>query len=171
MSMSARVTIDQSDPDEIWIELRQNGAEVTRFCVFVFVVLGALYGLIPGARSTPGWLLALLGIAIGWSIIALMSREEYIVDGAEGTITVRITSPLGNRREQFRAGEVAAVRLAIGGPDDDRRLVELVAPNGKLRLRVPRRLTTLSAGDQGEIGRTLADTLGVPLRGARMADA
>lgn len=136
-----------------------------RFGVFVLVILAALYVLIPEARTAPGWLVALLALTSGWSVVALAAREVYLFDEAAGTIDVLRSSLLSRPRQRLGAADVAAVRIVTGGPDNDRLLVELVAAAGKLRLRMPRRLTTLSAAGQSEIGRLIAEQLGVPLRG------
>src|SRR5262249_37301856 len=118
----------------------------------------------PAARSSPGWLLALLALGAVWSTIALSAREIYAIDRTAGAIIAERSSLLGARRQMLESSEVAAVRLALGGPDDNRRLVELVDRDGRLRLRLPGRITTLSERDQSEVGRAIAGYLGVPCR-------
>lgn len=163
--MSARVTIDDSVDESVWIELRQNGAEVVRFAAFAAILLAALYQLVPGARTAPGLLLALFGVAAGWSAVALAGREVYTVDTERGTIAMMVSSVLGRRSQNVPVEEVSAVQLSIGGPDDNRLLVDLVAKDGTARLRLPRCLTALTERDQAEIGRLLAERLDVPLHG------
>ena len=68
--MSARVAIDDS-ADVLWVELKQNAGEVIRFAAFVLIVLAGVYSLTPAARNAPGALLAVIGVAVGWSIVAL----------------------------------------------------------------------------------------------------
>jgi hypothetical protein len=161
--MSANVTID-SRPNRLRIELRQTLGEVVRLGLFVAVLVVAVYALTPAARSSPGWLLALLALAAVWSTIALSAREIYTLDRTAGAIIAERSSLLGARRQTLESSEVAAVHLAMGGPDDNRRLVELVDREGRLRLRLPGRITTLSERDQSEIGRAIAACLGVPCR-------
>lgn len=163
--MSARVTIDESVDESLWIELRQNGAEVVRFAAFTVIVLAALYQLVPGARTASGFLLALLGLAAGWSAVALAGREVYTIDTERGTIAMMVSSVLGRRSQNVPVEEVSAVQLSIGGPDDNRLLVDLIGKDGTARLRLPRCLTTLTERDQAEIGRLLAERLDVPLHG------
>ena len=168
--MSARVTIDASVDASVWIELRQNGAEVVRFAACAAIILAALYQLVPGARTAPGLLLALVGVAAGWSAVALAGREVYTIDTERGTIAMTATSVLGRRSQIVRIDEVSAVQLSIGGPDDDTRLmVDLLAADGSPRLRLPRCLTTLTERDQAEIGCLLAARLDVPLHGMHRA--
>jgi len=164
--MSARVIIDES-ADVLWVELTQNAAEAIRFAAFVLMIVAAFYDLTPGAREAPGVLFAIFGIAAGWSIIALSGREVYVVDTSNGLIDVTASSPLGRYRKRIGVEDVGSVRLVTGGPDNDRLLVELVAPNGDPRVRLPRRLTTLSARDQLEVARVFAERLEVPLRGTQ----
>ena len=165
--MSARVTIDESADESVWIELRQNGAEVVRFAAFAAIVLAGLYQLAPGARTAPGMLLALLGVAAGWCAVALAGREVYTIDTERGTIAITVSSVLGRRSQTVPVDEVSAVQLSVGGPDDNRLLVDLIAEDGTARLRLPRCLTTLTECDQAEIGRLLAERLDVPLHGMR----
>ena len=164
--MSAQVTIHDSIPGELRVELRQAGGEVVTFLIFVIVILVALYVLVPAAREAPGLLLALLGITTGWSVVAISAREIYGFSDETGTIDVLVSSLLGDRRRRIAAREVTAVRVTTGGPDDNRRLVELLVEGGKQRLRLPARLTTLTDDDQLEIARVIATQLRVPLRGA-----
>ncbi len=162
--MSARLTIDESAEESVWIELRQNGAEVVRFAAFTVISLAALYQLVPGARTAPGLLLALLGVAAGWSAVALAGREVYTIDTERGTIAMVVSSVLGRRSQSIPIDEVSAVQLSVGGPDDNRLLINLVAADGTTRLRLPRCLTTLGEREQVELGRLFAEQLDVPLR-------
>ena len=109
--------------------------------------------------------MALLGVAAGWSAVALAGREVYTIDTERGTIAMEVSSVLGRRSQSIPVDEVTAVQLSIGGPDDNRLLVDLVAEDGTTRLRLPRCLTTLSERDQVELGRLFAERLDVPLRG------
>ena len=159
--MGARVTIDDSFDDGLWIELRQNGFAVPRVALVVLVMLAALYQLILGARAVPGLLLALVGVASGWLSVAVTAREVYAVSPAGGLITVLISSPTGRHRARIAACDVAGVELVI---HDGRRFIDLIADDGRPCLRLPGRLTILVARDQVAIGRALARRLDVPLR-------
>jgi hypothetical protein len=163
--MSARVTIDESVAESVWIELRENGAEVVRFAAFAAIMLAALYRLVPGARTAPAVWLALVGVAAGWSAVALAGREVYTIDTGRGTIAMTASSVLGWWSQGIPVDEVSAVRLSVGGPDDNRRMIDLLAADGTTRIRLPRCLTTLSEHDQAEIGRLFAERLDVPLHG------
>jgi hypothetical protein len=162
--MSANVSIDTATEDRLRIELRQNVGEVAQFGTFVMVVIGAVYALMAAVRSSPGWLLGVLALAVVWSVIALTAREVYMIDGVAGTIDATRSSLLGQRHQALATSRVAAVRLCIGGTDDNRRLVELVDGAGVTLVRLPRRLTTLSDATQSELGHAIASCLGVPLR-------
>jgi hypothetical protein len=93
----------------------------------------------------------------------LMEGDTYITE--RGTIAMMVSSVLGRRSQNVPVEEVSAVHLSIGGPDDNRLLVDLIGKDGTARLRLPRCLTTLTERDQAEIGRLLAERLDVPLHG------
>jgi hypothetical protein len=163
--MSARVTIDRVTPDQARITVREGSGGVVTFVLFVTGIAVVLSWLIPAARTSPGPLLLLVTIALAWSGIALSAREVYVVDRGTRTVAARYSWLFGHREDRLTAGEIAAVRLGIGGPDDDRRLVELLGATGKVRLRLPRRVNTLTPMDQKTVGRLLAEYLSVPLQG------
>jgi len=162
-SFSAQVTIDRLTPAQVRIAMREGGGGVVGFVVFVLLVATALYALMPQARAQPAPLVGFLAVALGWASIGWRAREEYIVDQTERSLTARHVWLVGQREEQVRAHEISAVRLARRGPDD-RFVVELLATQGQVRLRLPRRINTLSARDQSRIGRLMAEHLGLPLQ-------
>ena len=162
--VSARVTIDGASDDRVRIELRQSAGEVTQFVAFVLIVLGALYTSLPKAREAPALLLALLGIAVGWVTVAMTGRELYTIDESTGTIDALISATVWRHRQQIPIRHVVAVRMATGGPDDNRLLVEVVDADGSVRLRLPHRISTLDERDQAEIARLIAARLDLPLR-------
>jgi hypothetical protein len=82
------------------------------------------------------------------------------------SLTARHVWLLGRGEVTVSAQKVSLVRLALGGVDDDRRLVELLGPHREVRLRLPRRINTLTADDQRSIGRLVAEHLGLPLQAA-----
>jgi hypothetical protein len=163
--MSARVTIDRVTPDQAWITVREGVGGIATFVLFVTGIAVVLYWLIPAARTSPGPLLVLVTIALAWAGVALSAKEECIVDRGTRTVAARYTWLFGHREDRLTAGEIGAVRLGIGGPDDDRRLVELLGTSGKVRLRLPRRVNTFTATDQKTVGRLLAEYLSVPVQG------
>jgi hypothetical protein len=161
-SFTAQVTIDRLTPAQVRIALREGGGGVVSFMVFVVVVATALYALMPQARAQPAPLVGFLAVALGWAGIGWRAREEYNVDQTTRSLTARHVWLVGQREEQVCAHEISAVRLARRGPDD-RFVVELLATNRQVRLRLPRRINTLTARDQSRIGRLVAEHLGVPL--------
>jgi hypothetical protein len=161
--MSARVSVDIDELGQIRIALRQSGSEVLLFGLFVVGVVIAVYALMAQARTSAQWLFVLLGLGATWSVIAMTAREDYAIDGRLGVVDATRSSVLGRARRELSTGEVAAVRLAITGPDDNRRLIELVNSDGGAQLSIPWRLTTLSPTDQWEVGQLIAHGLGVPL--------
>jgi hypothetical protein len=161
--MSALVTLDRSTAGQIRIVLRESKGGGVGFLVFVGIVAVGLYLLMPAARNAPGPLVGLLAVAVGWAGFAMSAREEYIVDRDSRTVRARYWSLLGLREDQVKGEEIAAVRLGIGGPDDDRLLVELLEARGKVRLRLPRRVNTFSSSDQKTVGRLLAESLSLPV--------
>ena len=163
--MGARVTIDHPGRGVLRIELRQDAGEAIRFAAFVVIVAGALYALTPAVRAAPGWLVALTFLAATWAAIALTAREEYTIDTLAESIVATRVSAIGSRQQSIGTQEVAAVRITIGGPDDNRRLVELLGSDGAPRLRLPGRMTTLSEADQTAVGEAIAEHLGVRCRG------
>jgi hypothetical protein len=162
-SMSTHVMMDMPDTERLRIELRRSAGEVVRFGLFVLVVVSALYLLMPAARTEPGPLLAVLVAAGAWSAVALSASELYEIDREAATIEATRSSVLGRRRLSLTTREVAAVRLRIGGTDDNRRLVELISDTGVVRVTLPWRLTTLTVSAQQELGHTIASHLEVPL--------
>ena len=161
--MGARVTIDQPAPHQIQLVLRQDSAEVARFMLFVLVITGALLLLVPQARSSPVPLLGLVGAAVGWCVVAGSAREVYLFDRAARAVRVQLVSLLGRSEELLSVEEVITVQQGVRGPDDNRLVLELVTRRGEVRLRLPRRLTTLGAAEQDSVGRLIAGHLGVPL--------
>jgi hypothetical protein len=140
------------------------------FVVFVAGVAAALYVLMPAARARPAPLVGVVTLALGWAGVARRAREEYLVDQPARTLTARrvgllgLLGLLGRREEQMGTHEISAVRLDRRGPDNDRLVVELVGIDRRVRLRLPRRVNTLTAHDQSTIARLLAEQLGVPLQ-------
>lgn len=162
--MSTRVTVDMRESHSLRIELRQNAGAVIVFGLFVLAVVSALYALMPAARSEPGWLLAIVAVAGAWSAVALSASEQYEIDSDTGAIRATRSSVRGRRHLSLTTRDVAAVRLRIGGPDDNRRLVELVSDTGAVRVSIPWRLTSLTASAQQELGHAIASRLEVPVR-------
>ena len=162
--MSTRVTVDMREGNALRIELRQGAREVIMFGLLVLGVVSAVYALMPAARSQPGWLLAILAAAGAWAAVALSAAEVYEIDGEARAISATRSSLLRRRRLSLTTRDVAAVRLRIGGPDDNRRLVELVSNTGVVRASIPWRLTTLTASAQQELGHAIASRLEVPVR-------
>lgn len=162
--MSAKATIARLAPGQVRIVLRESGAGVASFVGFVVAVAAAVYALTPAARAQPAPLGAVVAIALVWAGIARAAREEYLVDRTTRSLIARHVWLFGRGEEHVTEREVAMVRLASGGPDDDRRLVELVGPDQAVRLRVPRRVNTLTENDQQAIGQLLAEHLAVPLQ-------
>jgi hypothetical protein len=164
--LSAEATIDHPSPGRVRIALREGGGGVAGFLGLVGAIVAALYVLMPAARAHPaplGWLVA---VAVGWAGIALTAREEYLVDQATRSLTARYVWLLGRGEVSVSGLEIALVRMALSGPDDDRRVVELLGPDQEVRLRLPRRANTLSVSDQRSVGRLVAEHLGVPLQAA-----
>ena len=162
--MNAEATIDRSAPGQVRIVLREGTAGVATFAGFVVAIAAAIYLVMPAARAQPGTLGGIVGAALAWAAVAGGAREEYLVSQGTG-LTARQVWLFGRREDQVSAEEVTAVRLARAGPDDDRRVVELVGLRKEMRLRVPRRFNTLSVTDQRAIGQLLAEHFGVPLQG------
>jgi hypothetical protein len=162
-SFSAQVTVDRLTPAQVRIAMREGGGGVVSFIIFVVVVATALYALMPQARARPAPLVGFLAVALGWAGIGWRAREEYIVDQTARSLTARHVWLLGQREEHVSAHEISAVRLARRGPDD-RFVVELLANHRQVRLRLPRRINTLTARDQSRIGELVAQHLGVPLQ-------
>jgi hypothetical protein len=162
--VSAQATIAHLTSSQVRIALREGATGIATFVGFVVAVAAAIYGLMPTARVHPAPLFGVVGVALVWAGIAWSAREEYLVDQATRSLTAWHVSLLGRRELKVSAQEVALVRLALGGPDNDRRLVELVGTRREVRLRIPRRVNTLSASDQKSIGRLVAEHLGVPLQ-------
>jgi hypothetical protein len=165
-SLSAEATIDRHTPGQVRIALREGGAGIARFVGFVVAVAAALYVLMPAARAHPAPLVYVVAVVLLWAGIARSAREEYIVDQTTRSLTARHVWLLGRREMKVSAQEVSLVRQVIGGPDDDRRLVELLGTHREVRLRLPRRVNTLMASDQRIIGRLVAEHLDVPLEAA-----
>ena len=92
------------------------------------------------------------------------AREVYLFDRAARAVRVQRVSLLGRSEELLSVEEVITVQQAVRGPDDNRLVLELVTRRGEVRLRLPRRLTTLGAAEQDSVGRLIAGHLGVPLR-------
>jgi hypothetical protein len=65
--------------------LRQDWAELTRFLLFILVVAGAIFLLMPEARSQPAPLLILVGAAVAWCVVAGTAEERYLFDRLTGT--------------------------------------------------------------------------------------
>jgi hypothetical protein len=164
--MSASITIDHPAPHQLRLVLRQGSGEVTRFLFFVLLIAGALLLLVPQARTTPAPLLGLVGVAIAWCAVSSSAHESYLFDPTARTAHVQRSSALWRSNELVSLEAVRAVQLAVRGPDDNRRVVELVTHDGRVQLRLPRRLNTLSASDHADVGRLIADHLDVSFRRA-----
>jgi hypothetical protein len=162
--LAAEVTIERLAPGRVRIAVREGLAGIVQFVVFVALIAVALYALMPEARARPAPLLGLVIVALGWAGIARRAREEYVVDESARSVTARRMGLLEPGEDQVNAPEISAVRLARSGVDDDRLVVELLGPHRQVRLRLPRRVTTLTARDQSDIGRLVAEHLGVPLQ-------
>ena len=130
--MSAGVAIDQPTPHQIQLLLRQDSAEVTRFMLFILVIVVAFFLLMPQARSSSMPLLGLVGAAVGWCAVASSAREIYLFDRAARTVCVQRISLLGRFEEFFSVEEVVAVQQAVRGPDDNRLVLELVTEFGEV---------------------------------------
>ena len=161
--MSAETTIAHAAPGHVRIDVREGGPGVIGYLGFVIIIAAAIYALMPAARANPLPLLLALAIAVAWALIARTAREEYLLDGTTRSLTARYVWLLGRREKQVNGSDVTSVRLVRGGPDDDRLLVELMGPGREVRLRMPKRVNTLSESDQEAVGRLVAEHLGVPL--------
>jgi hypothetical protein len=164
VSVSAEATIEHLPAGQVRIALREDGAGVATFVGFVVTIAASVYLLMPPARAQPVPLLGMVAVAVVWAVVARRAREEYLLDQAKRVVTARHRWLFGQGENQVGAQQVAIVLLTLGGPDNDRRLVELLGPGRELRLRVPRRVNTLTPSDQRAIGQLLAEYLGVPLR-------
>jgi hypothetical protein len=162
--LSAEVTIDRLATGQVRIAMREGWGGIAWFVLFVVCVAVALFALMPQARAQPGWLIGVVAAALAWAGIARHGREEYLVDRQTRSVTARRSGLLDRREDQVSGQEISAVRLARSGPDDDRLVVELLANQRVVRLRLPRRINTLTASDQASIGRLLAEHLDVPLQ-------
>ncbi len=162
MHMGVRISIDQPMPHQIQLQLRQDSGELVRFVVFVLAVIVALLLLMPQARTSPAPYAGVLAVALGWCLVAATAREAYLFDRMAETVSVQRSSLLWTSGKLLSVTDVAAVQEALSGPDNNRLVLELVTDRGKVLLRLPRRLTTLDRTDRSEVGRLLADHLGVP---------
>src|SRR5687768_4717893 len=97
--MGAQISIEQPAPHQIQLVLRQDSGEVARFMVFVLVIAGALFLVMPQARSEPALLLGLVGVAVAWCVVAASARELYLFDRSARTVRVRRVSLLGRSDE------------------------------------------------------------------------
>ena len=161
--MSARVSVDRTTPGQVRITLREGPGGIVDFAAFVFVVAIGLYALMPNARAEPAPLLLFLAATLGWAGLAWRASEEYVVDETTRTLVANRVG-LFYPGKHLGADEVTAVRLARREPDD-RDVVELLGNRGKVVLRIPRRIGTLSAVDQVGIGEMVASHLGLELKG------
>ena len=162
--MSAEATIDRLTLGQVRIALRECGAGTASFVGFLVAVAAAIYVLMPAARAHPRPLVYVVAVAFGRAGIARSAREEYIVDQTTRSLTARHVWLFGRQEVKVSAQDVSLVRLALGGPDNDRRWVELLGTRREVRLRLPRRVNTLTASDQRSIGQLVAEHLGVPLQ-------
>jgi len=162
--MSTRVATDRPRKTQLRVVLRQGRGEVATFIFVVFAIIGALLLFVPQANHVSTPLLALVGVAVAWCVLALSATESYLFDSEARTVTVQRAWLLGNSRLVLAIPSVVAVRPVVGGVDDDRRLLELVAHTDEVRLQLPRRFNTLGASEQENLGRQIADHLGIPLR-------
>ena len=160
---SAQVTIDRLTPAQVRIVMREGSGGIVGFVVFVAVLATALYALMPQVRAQPVPLFGFLAVAFGWAGIGWRAREEYILDQSTRSLTARRRGLLGQREERVYVHEISAVRLARRGPDE-RHVVELLGSSRQVRLRLPRRINTLSVGDQAGIGRLVAEQLDLPMQ-------
>jgi hypothetical protein len=162
--VSAETSIAHDAPGHVRIVVREGGPGVEGYLGFVIIIAAAIYALMPAARANPLPLLLVLAIALAWAVIARTAREVYLLDGTARSLTASYESLFGRREKQVSGSDVTSVRLARGGPNDDRLLVELMGRGREVRLRLPKRVNTLSASDQQEVGRLVAEHLGVPLQ-------
>ncbi|HYW58834.1 MAG TPA: hypothetical protein VE934_17925 [Polaromonas sp.] len=162
--MTATVRADRLHPRQLQLELRQSGRELAVFLLVVLIIVGAVFLLVPQARQMPVVLLGAVGVAFGWCAYAMTCREHYTFDQQTNAVSVKRMSVLGGSSTALDLAGVCAVQQSWSGVDEDRRVVELVTTSGATKLRIPRRLTTLSAQEQDLVGRAIAGHLGVPLR-------
>jgi len=163
LASTAQVTIDRLTLGQVRIAMREGGGGVLSFVVFVLLLAAASYALIPEARAQPVYLVGFLAVALGWAAVGWRGGEEYILDQSARSLTARRFGLLGGREDEVGGHEISAVRLARRGPDD-RFVVELLGTHRQVRLRLPRRINTLTPHDQSRIGRLMAEHLGVPLQ-------
>lgn len=162
MRNAARVTIERLAPTRLRIAMRESGPAILIFAGFVVVAVAAAFTLMPEARAEPAPLVGILAVALGWALFAWSSQEEYVVDHTTRSLTV---FPVLRKPRELRVPEISSARVARTGYDDDRLVVELVGSNGKVLLRLPRLINTLTTSDQLHLGLLLADHLGIPLQG------
>jgi hypothetical protein len=163
--VSADVSIARPAAGQLRIVVREGWPGVATFVGLVAAVAAAVYALTPAARAQPGPLGVAVAAALLWAGIARNAREEYVVDRATRSLTTRHVWLFGTREEHVDGAGIVAVRPATSGPDDDRRVVELLQPGATVRLRLPRRVNSLSAAGQSEVAGLLAEHLGVPVDG------
>jgi hypothetical protein len=161
--MAARISIDQPASHQMQLLLRQDSGEIVRFLLFVLLIAGALFVLIPQVRSSPAPLLGLVGVAIAWGAIAASASECYLFDRTARTVHIERLSLLGRTEKLVSIQRAVAVQQVVRGPDDNRLVLELITGWGEMQLRLPRRLTTLEPGEERRVGRLVADHLGLPL--------
>lgn len=162
--MSTRVATDRPRKNQLRVVLRQGKGEIATFIFFVFAIIGALLLFVPQASHVSTPLLALAAVAVAWSALTLTASETYLFDSEARTVSVQRAWLLGTSRQLLAIPSVHAVHQVEGGVDDDRRLLELVAQTDEVRLQLPRRFNTLGASEQENLGRQIAEHLGIPLR-------
>jgi len=162
--MSTRVATDRPRKNQLRVVLRQAHGEVATFIFFVLAIIGALLLFVPQPSHLSAPLLALAGVAVAWSALTLTASETYLFDSEARTVSVHRAWLLGNVRQVLAIPSVQAVQQVVRGVDDDRRQLELVAESDKVRLRLPRRFNTLGASVHENLGRQIADHLGITLR-------
>jgi hypothetical protein len=78
-------------------------------------------------------------VALGWASATSGAKEAYTVDTAQGIIHVTTTWIFARRQRHIPVSQVGAVRMALHGSEYERRVVEFVAHDGTVCLRMPRR--------------------------------
>jgi hypothetical protein len=158
------MTITYPSMNQLRVTLRQSAAEMAPFLIMTMLIVGVLAFSAPAPTSrkiAPA--LGILLLAVGWCAYALGCSELYEFNRDKNQYILTRLTPLRRSVITGSLQEIRQISAEMGGPDNDRRLIVLTEASGR-RQALPRRINSLSETDQRELGRAVADFLGVNCR-------
>jgi hypothetical protein len=161
------VHVDSSVPDRLLVIINSRPASPILSGILAAAFAATLYCVTVSYGGVQ--IAAAFGIFLGtlgffMEVFLLVSREEYLLDSADRTITALRYSRLRTRKKVVNTRDIARVQLIRTRGDDYAYHVLLVADSGRVRVRLPTDARIAAASDCRRVGRALASELRVPLQ-------